>query len=171
MGRGSQNFNYHLRDFRVCACAHHATSRLRAHPLGCIKGARETHKNPAGPTWEHATPTMALRRRERTSMKNAQVVTRILWTSVHCPEVHKIRLPLDCQRVRASAMTQFSVFAMLSASTNLQCMRARRDLKITSILGGASWAREKPTKFSWTHLGTRDSNNRHMTALRAHMRK
>ena len=35
-----------------------------------------------------------------------QVVTRILWTSVHCPEVHEIRLPLECLRFDTLVMAE-----------------------------------------------------------------
>ena len=70
-------------------------------------------------------------------LKIKQVVTRILWTSVHCPEVHEIRLPFECLRLDTLVMTEISFCAEFRFRDHAARARVTRLEHDVVILWGA----------------------------------
>ena len=109
---------------------------------------------PRHPPKPHLDPLGDTRRKESqikmsAPLKIMVVVTIVFWTFAHCPEVHEIRLPLDCLRFDTLVITEM-LFVLSSALEISQRVRARRDLKVTwSSSGVHQGAPRHPTK---THL-------------------
>ena len=113
---------------------------------------------PRHPPKPHLDPLGDTRRKESQIQMSAPLkimvmVTIVFWTFAHCPEVHEIRLPLDCLRFDTLVMAEM-LFVLSSALEISQRVRARRDLKVTwSSSGVHQGAPRHPTKTRLDPLG------------------
>ena len=97
------------------------------------------HKGaPRLPTKTQLDPPGDTRRQEshvkvHAPLKILQVVTIILWTSVHCPEVREIRLPLECLRFATLVMTEIfsrAEFRLINLAARVRVTRLEPDVVI-----------------------------------------